>query len=380
MASRIDCFIPWQSDEQVRGTLENLQAEPEVQSINFLREEGPGNTRTIKRIAETATAPYTLLYIKYDTLQLGYHALTRLLTIAEDSGALMIYSDHWEVKSEELRVKNFSEERRVKNKSTQLEGESNSDSSLFTLHSSLEPIRLIDYQLGSVRDDFQMGSLLLFRTEVLKEYVSQEDLHNYQFAALYDLRLFISRKQIPLHVDEFLYTEVEHDTRLSGEKQFDYVDPSNRARQVEMERACTRHLRALNTYLHGDENDEVNLSEGDFAVEASVIIPVRNRERTIEDAIRSALSQETTFPFNVIVIDNHSTDGTTGIIERVKSEELRVKNFSEERRVKSFSEELRVKSEESKLLSAPDSNSDSSLFTLHSSLSSQDSSLFTLHS
>ena len=306
----IDCFIPWQSDEQVKGTLENLQAEPQVQSVNFLREDGPGNTRTIRYIAETATAPYTLLYIKYDTLQLGYHALTRLLTIAEDSQALMMYSDHMTIgaRSKEQGTK---ENQKAEQSSCSLPP---------------APCPLIDYQLGSVRDDFQMGSVLLFRTEVLKEYVAQENLHNYQFAALYDLRLFISRKQLPLHIDEFLYTEVERDTRLSGEKQFDYVDPRNRSRQVEMERACTRHLRALNAYLHGDEYDEVNLSEGEFAVEASVIIPVRNRERTIEDAIRSALSQETSFPFNVIVIDNHSTDGTTEIIERVKSEELRVKS------------------------------------------------------
>ena len=141
----IDCFIPWQSDEQVKGTLDCLEAEPQVQSVNFLREEGPGNTKTIRFIAETATAPYTLLYNKYDTLQLGYHALTRLLTIAEDSQALMMYSDHYQVKSEELKVKN---------KSNNLEDKSNSDSSLFTFHSSLEPLRLIDYQLGSVRDDF----------------------------------------------------------------------------------------------------------------------------------------------------------------------------------------------------------------------------------
>ena len=335
----IDCFIPWQSDEQVKGTLENLQAEPQVQSVNFLREDGPGNTRTIRYIAETATAPYTLLYIKYDTLQLGYHALTRLLTIAEDSQALMMYSDH-------MTIGARSKEQGAK------ENQKAEQSSCSLLPA---PCPLIDYQLGSVRDDFQMGSVLLFRTEVLKEYVAQENLHNYQFAALYDLRLFISRKQLPLHIDEFLYTEVERDTRLSGEKQFDYVDPRNRSRQVEMERACTRHLRALNAYLHGDEYDEVNLSEGEFAVEASVIIPVRNRERTIEDAIRSALSQETSFPFNVIVIDNHSTDGTTEIIERVKSEELRVK-----------SEELRVKNKSNN--SEDKSNSDSSLFTLHSSL------------
>ena len=347
----IDCFIPWQSDEQVKGTLENLQAEPQVQSVNFLREDGPGNTRTIRYIAETATAPYTLLYIKYDTLQLGYHALTRLLTIAEDSQALMMYSDHMTIgaRSKEQGAKENQE----------------AEQSSCSLPPA--PCPLIDYQLGSVRDDFQMGSVLLFRTEVLKEYVAQENLHNYHFAALYDLRLFISRKQLPLHIDEFLYTEVERDTRLSGEKQFDYVDPRNRSRQVEMERACTRHLRALNAYLHGDEYDEVNLSEGEFAVEASVIIPVRNRERTIEDAIRSALSQETSFPFNVIVIDNHSTDGTTEIIERVKSEELRVK-----------SEELRVKNKSNN--SEDKSNSDSSLLTLHSSLQTSDSSLFTLHS
>ncbi len=283
----IDCFIPWQSDEQAGETLESLKAEPQVQSVNFLREEGPGNTRTIKRIAETATAPYTLLYCKYDTLQLGYHALTRLLTIAEDSQALMMYSDHYSLSPDGER----------------------------------HAMPLIDYQLGSVRDDFQMGSLLLFRTEVLKEYVAQENLHNYQFAALYDLRLFISRKQLPLHIDEFLYTEVEHDTRLSGEKQFDYVDPRNRSRQAEMERACTRHLRALNAYLHGDEYDEVNFSEGEFAVEASVVIPVRNRERTIRDAIRSVLEQETTFPFNLIVVDNGSTDGTTEAIDEFSADE-----------------------------------------------------------
>ena len=303
MINCIDCFIPWQSDEQVRGTLESLQADPNVQSVNFLREDNLSSTRTIKRIAETSTAPYTLLYTKYDTLQLGFHALTRFLTIAEDSGALMMYADHYKQPP-----------------SISPEGEKHKASARGGLEGAV-PCPLTDYQLGSVRDDFEMGSVLFFRTEVLKEYVAQENLHNYQFAALYDLRLFISRLQLPLHIDEFLYTEVEHDTRLSGQKQFDYVDPRNRSRQEEMERACTRHLRALNAYLHGDEYDEVNLSEGEFAVEASVVIPVRNRERTIEDAIRSALTQETSFPFNVIVIDNHSTDGTTEVIERVKSEE-----------------------------------------------------------
>ncbi len=287
MANRVDCFIPWQSDEQVKGTLDELLADENVKEVNFLREEGIGSTKTIRFIAETATAPYTLLYCKYDALQLGYHALTRLLTIAEDSQALMLFSDHYTL----------------------------------TPNGERRSMPLISCQLGSVRDDFQMGSVLLFRTEVLKEYVAQENLHNYQFAALYDLRLFISRKQLPLHIDEFLYTEVERDTRLSGQKQFDYVDPRNRSRQIEMERACTRHLRALNAYLHGDEYDEINLSEGEFAVEASVIIPVRNRERTIRDAIRSVLEQETTFPFNLIVVDNGSADGTTEAIDEFSADE-----------------------------------------------------------
>ena len=283
----IDCFIPWQSDEQAKGTLECLKAEPNINEIHFLQEESIGNTKTIKHIAETACAPYTLIYTKYDTLQLGYHALTRWLTIAEDSKALMLYADHYTL----------------------------------TPNGERHAMPLIDCQLGAVRDDFQMGSVLLFRTSALKEYALQENLHNYQYAALYDLRLFISRQQLPLHIDEFLYTEVEHDTRLSGQKQFDYVDPRNRNRQVEMERACTRHLRALNAYLHGDEYDEVKLCEGEYAVEASVIIPVRNRERTIRDAIRSVLEQETSFPFNLIIVDNGSTDGTTEAIDEFRNDE-----------------------------------------------------------
>ena len=279
---QIDCFIPWQSDEQVAQILQQLRQDANVGEIHLLKEEGPGNTETLKWIAQRAKADYVLLYTKYDTLQLGYHALTRLLTIAEDSRVLMIYADHHVVTPDGTR----------------------------------SPMPLIDYQLGSVRDDFQMGSVLLLQTSVLKEYMAQENIHLYHYAALYDLRLYISRRCLPLHVDEFLYTEVEQDTRLSGQKQFDYVDPRNRFRQLEMEHACTCHLQVLNAYLQGDEYDEVKLQEGQFAVEATVVIPVRNRVRTIEDAIRSVLEQETTFPFNLMVVDNGSTDGTTEAIDK----------------------------------------------------------------
>ena len=280
---KIDCFIPWQSDEQVAVTLQQLEAEEQVEAIHFLREEGPGNIDTLRWIASKASAPYLLLYTKYDTLQLGYYALTRMLTIAEDSNALMLYADHY----------------------------------IALPQRGSREGALIDYQIGSVRDDFQMGSLLLIRTSALKEYIEQAKEVSYRFAALYDFRLFVSRKMLPVHADEFLYTEIEQDTRLSGQKQFDYVDPRNRDRQIEMEQACTAHIKAIGAYLAPETFQDIDFSEGEFAVEASVIIPVRNRERTIEDAIRSALEQETSFSFNVIVIDNHSTDGTTEKIRQI---------------------------------------------------------------
>lgn len=280
----IDCFIPWQSDEQVAATLQQLKAEEQVKDIHFLRGEGPGNIETLRWIAEKVTAPYLLLYTKYDTLQLGYFALTRMLTIAEDSGALMLYADHYTTPSQLPR------------------GEASN------------PCPLIDCQLGSVRDDFQMGSLLLIRTSALKDYVAQAKEVSYRFAALYDFRLFVSRTMLPVHADEFLYTEIEQDTRLSGQKQFDYVDPRNRDRQIEMEQACTAHLKAIGAYLAPETFQNIDFSEGEFAVEASVIIPVRNRERTIRDAIRSVLEQQTTFSYNLIVVDNGSTDGTTEAI------------------------------------------------------------------
>ena len=215
MKTYIDCFIAWSDEQQGQATENALRSDSNVANIYHLT-ESIGSSKTIKYIAETATAPYVLLYTKYDTLQLGYHALDRMLTIAKDHGALILYADHY----------------------------------IALPTGERQAMPLIDYQTGSVRDDFQMGSLLLISTEGLKRYTAQENLHRYQFAALYDLRLFLSREKLPVHVQEFLYTEVETDTRLSGEKQFDYVDPKNRARQVELERACTRHLRAINAYLH----------------------------------------------------------------------------------------------------------------------------------
>ena len=122
-----------------------------------------------------------------------------------------------------------------------------------------------------------------------------------------------------IHINEFLYTEIETDTRKSGEKQFDYVNPKNREVQIEMEKVCIKHLKEINAYVRPSSRT-VNLDREAFEFEASVIIPVRNRIRTIRDAVNSALSQQTTFPFNVIVIDNHSTDGTTEALQKFSAD------------------------------------------------------------
>lgn len=284
----IDCFIPYEREEDAQVTLEQLRNDQNVNEI-FQLHEAPFDTHILQEIAEKAQARYTLIYLKTWPLELGYEALTRLVTIADDSGATLLYADHYTTTPDGERQRH----------------------------------PLIDYQVGSVRDDFAMGSLLLIRTESLKHYFQQEMIHPYRHAGLYDLRLFLSREVLPLHVSEYLYTEVETDTRLSGQKQFDYVDPRNRSRQIEMERACTRHLRHINAYLAAGEYSQIILDREPMPVEASVIIPVRNRVKTIEDAVRSALSQKTNFPFNVIVIDNHSTDGTTELLEElVKGEGL----------------------------------------------------------
>lgn len=278
----VDCFIPWVDVSHGAATEEELQKESLVDNVYHIS-DSIGDTRTIRHIASLAHAPYTLIYTKYDTLRLGYHALERMLTVTQDNGADMSFADHY----------------------------------IITPGGKRDAMPLIDYQEGSIRDDFQMGSVLLFKTEILKRYAEDETAHHYNFAAFYDLRLYVSRKSVPLHIKEFLYTEVENDMRLSGQKQFDYVDPRNRARQVEMERAATRHLRAINAYLHPSEFDTIDFdATSDFVVEATVIIPVRDRARTIADAIESVLRQETTFKFNLMVVDNGSTDGTTEIIGR----------------------------------------------------------------
>ena len=279
---KITCFVPYIDESQAGKTLSALRNSQLVDKVVCL-DEPVFKSETIRRIAAESKADYALVYTKTTTLELGYMALERLLQIAQDTEAGLVYADHYQVKGGEL----------VK-----------------------APV--IDYQKGSLRDDFDFGSVLFFDAAALKESV-QRMTESYQHAGLYDLRLKLSQRYALVHANEYLYSEVEEDNRKSGEKQFDYVDPRNRDRQIEMEKACTQHLKEIGGYLEPHFED-IDFNQGEFEVEASVIIPVRNRVATIGAAIESVLKQQAKFKFNLIVIDNHSTDGTTEAIDAFKAD------------------------------------------------------------
>lgn len=301
MNKTVTCFLPYGSENQLDKTISELLACPSIDQI-FLLSAQPDiqielperchlllvspadSTDKYKEIAQHVNTPYTLLYTQTHPFELGYMAIERMCDYLSAPQCCMVYADHYKV----------------------IQGER-------------KPHPVIDYQLGSVRDDFDFGSLLMFRTETFKKAIDEivaED--TYQYSTLYALRLALSRYGELTHIREYLYTEAEIDLRKSGEKQFDYVDPRNRQVQIEREVVFTRHLKKMGAYLPPVKRT-IDISKENFLYEASVIIPVRNRVRTIDDAIRSVLEQKTSFPFNLIIIDNHSTDGTSEIIEQYKS-------------------------------------------------------------
>ncbi|MDO4959559.1 MAG: DUF4922 domain-containing protein [Prevotellaceae bacterium] len=244
---------------------------------------GMASSETLSKISSLATADYVLLSQKETPVSIEPDALHRLVSAADNTGAAMVYADHYSV----------------------IEGKT-------------EKHPAIDYFEGSIRDDFDFGQLLLIRTSLLHEFIATSK-SQYKFAALYALRLFLSRKGEIFHLNEFLYREEELDTRKSGEKQFDYVNPRNREVQIEMEQAATEHLEAIGAKIDTSKRIIPDFDEQEFDNEASVIIPVFNRAKTVADAVKSALSQKAKFPYNVIVVDNHSTDGTTEILSELSA-------------------------------------------------------------
>lgn len=300
MKRRINCFIPFQSADQAKATIISLKSSELVNDIFLLAEDDVTDsvdgceiikidslksTATIKKIAAKANTDYTLIYTKSADLRFGLFATDRMLQIAQDSGAGMVYADHYQIADDK---------------------KTNSP--------------VIAYQEGSLRDDFNFGSVLFYCSGCLKKASERMDV-DYKYAGLYDLRLKVSQSAELVHINEYLYTEIENDTRKSGEKIFDYVDPKNRAVQVEMEQVCTQHLKDVGAYLE-PKFKKIEFSQSNFEYEASVIIPVRDRIRTIADAINSVLSQKTKFKFNLIVVDNYSTDGTTEAIDKFVDERL----------------------------------------------------------
>ncbi len=301
MREKIDCFLPCEDLEVAAETVSQLRGSKTVQNI-FLLVSEPGEgigdcgqiqvagltgSNTMMSIAENAKADYALLITKQTRLTLGQGALDRMLRVASDSNAAMVYADHYSLED-----------------------------------GKLERHPAIDYFKGSIRDDFDFGSVLLVKTSLLHTFAMQAGEHDYQYAGLYALRLFLSREGQLFHINEMLYTEQETDLRASGVKQFDYVNPRNREVQVEMEHAATAHLAAIGAKIDPSFCRRPDFSEQDFAIEASVVIPVYNREKTILDAVNSALGQKANFKFNVIVVDNHSTDRTTQLLDSIHDERL----------------------------------------------------------
>ena len=305
MREKIDLFLPCEYIDDAQKALSVLHEYKTVQHIHFLvsadfaaHHQVPDgctfvitdrleSSNTIVSIAENTDADYVMICTRHTTIGWGNNTLERFLRVADDTDAVMVYADHYKM----------------------VEGK-------------MEKHPVIDYQSGSLRDDFDFGSLWCIKAQALADYIAQPDREEYQFAALYDLRLYLSRVGEIFHLNEFLYSEAELDTRKSGEKQFDYVNPRNREVQIEMEKACTQHLGKVGALIDTTFYRQPDFGEQDFEYEASVIIPVFNREKTVADAVKSALGQKANFKFNVIVVNNHSTDRTGEILDELKADNL----------------------------------------------------------
>lgn len=300
--NKVTVFLPAREKGKIQPILDSLEFARVEWNVVLLCKDGNKHTGSdfkhialsnftsgdaVKKIADASEGDFTLWFTGQNEIEFGLHSAKRLIRVAEDTEAGLIYSDYRELKEEKL-----------------------------ILHPT------IDYLPGSVRDDFDFGQMLFLRTDLFKSAAGNLD-RNLNFAGFYQLRLKISEKSLPLRIPEYLYTVRENDLRSSGEKQFDYVDPRNREDQIEMEAVLTEHLKNIGAFLK-PEYKNPDLESGSFEFEASVIIPVKNREKTIKGAVESALGQKTDFPFNVIVVDNHSTDETTNILKETAAADPRL--------------------------------------------------------
>ncbi|MER3522916.1 MAG: glycosyl transferase [Ignavibacteria bacterium] len=300
MAKPITAFVPYSGQQFMQECIEQLQRSDLVERVVLLT-PGPTlpdcaalpavsltSTATVNALAQAVTTHFALLVLQETPFALGQYALERFLIVAQESVSGIVYADSYDRR-----------------------------------HGSRMPHPTIEYQEGSVRDDFDFGSVLFFNSVILRSAAAEVRNEGYAAAGLYALRLAVARGSRITRIPEFLSIKTQTDVRRSSEKQFDYVDPKNRKVQIEMEMAVSDHLKKIGAFLEPEFTD-VDLNEGTFSVEASVVIPVKNRVRTIADAVRSALHQRTGFPFNVLVVDNHSDDGTTAVVEELAQRDARV--------------------------------------------------------
>ena len=304
----ITVFIPYSGLQHSNDTINELQNCDKVAKIFLLANDDianvPGKTELLKVHSLTSSSTIDLMIKKTETkfillltqdnkYQFGQFAIERFYNTIDSTGAGLVYSNY------------FVEKDNTKSR-----------------------IPVNDYQFGSLRDDFNFGSVLFINRELLNSYKNENE---YKFAGIYDLRLHISREGEILRIPEFLYTTIETDTRKSGAKQFDYVNPKNREVQIEMEKACTEHLKKIDAYL-APSFKEIEIDGIGFEFEASVVIPVKNRVSTIADAINSVLAQKTDFKFNLIVVDNYSDDGTTEKIKEIAQKDSKLIHVIPERK------------------------------------------------
>jgi hypothetical protein len=246
--------------------------------------------KTLNCLIDKIKTKYFLMIVQAQSIELGQNALERMLSVAEQTQAGIVYSNYYEISKSERHE---------------------------------HPVN--EYQFGSIRDGFDFGPLLLFSTAAVKKALKKYGrIENVDFAGLYDLRLKIAIDHRLFRIQEFLYTKDNSDLRKSEEKQFDYVDPRNRQVQKEMEEVATKYLKRIGAYLE-PKFEKVPKTDFRFPMEASVIIPVYNRLNTVGDAVRSVLEQKTDFPFNCIIVDNYSTDGTTYLLRELSKGHQQVK-------------------------------------------------------
>ena len=300
----VTVFLPYSPEEYFLPTVKQFSESPLVQQIIVAHEgawtlpfkkcigmkvNGLRSGATWNALLRRVKTKYLLVITEAQSITLNRAALERFYSLARDTQAGMLYSDYYEIR----------------------EGKSSD-------HPTIE------YQVGSIRDSFEFGALLFFCMESIRSAVKKYgNIDSGYYAGFYDLRLKLSIDHTLFHIQEYLYTKTESDKRKIGEKQFDYVDPRNMVVQKEYEKVVTKHLKNIGAYLAA-KNTKPLQSNDVYTSEMSVVIPVRNRQKTIADAIKSVLSQQTTFPFNLIVVDNHSTDATASIVRTFAEADKRV--------------------------------------------------------